>query len=201
MLGDVRTVQRSMSRAPSRHALRATANTELRSRSSPLHNGCRAGEAASMLACSHSALPLIAGPLAENGKKCMDLAAHDAPRCRRNSASERGIRRISWLRAADGLLFYLAPTIIFFIVAAIGLWRLPGDFWGMYGNDDGLWAAWNVRGILEWSRPFDLAPFNPLSGMGSRPSSIPPGSILRRWPSVCPCRGRSVISSPICVFR
>ena len=97
----------------------------------------------------------------------MDLAAHDAPRCRRNSASERGIRRIPWLRAANGLLFYLAPTIIFFIVAAIGLWRLPGDFWGMYGNDDGLWAAWNVRGILEWSRPFDLAPFNPLSGMGS----------------------------------
>jgi hypothetical protein len=95
----------------------------------------------------------------------MDLAAHDAPRCRRNSASERGIRRNSWLRVANGLVFYLAPTIIFFIVAAIGLWGLPGDFWGIYGNDDGLWVAWNVRGILEWSRPFDLAPFNPLSGM------------------------------------
>ena len=37
----------------------------------------------------------------------------------------------------------------------------------MYGNDDGIWAAWNLRGIFEWSRPFDLAPFNPLSGMGS----------------------------------
>jgi hypothetical protein len=69
--------------------------------------------------------------------------------------------------AAHGLLFYLAPTIIFFVVDAIGLWRLPGDFWGMYGNDDGIWAAWNLRGIFEWSRPFDLAPFNPLSGMGS----------------------------------
>src|SRR3954454_11367434 len=70
-------------------------------------------------------------------------------------------------RAAQALLFYLAPTIVFFIVDAIGLWRLPGDFWGMYGNDDGIWAAWNLRGIFEWSRPFDLAPFNPLSGMGS----------------------------------
>ena len=57
--------------------------------------------------------------------------------------------------------------MIFFIVDAIGLWRLPGDFWGMYGNDDGMWAAWNLRGIFEWSRLFDLAPFNPLSGMGS----------------------------------
>ena len=43
----------------------------------------------------------------------------------------------------------------------------PATFWGMYGNDDGIWAAWNLRGIFEWSRPFDLAPFNPLSGMGS----------------------------------
>jgi hypothetical protein len=68
---------------------------------------------------------------------------------------------------ARGLLFYLTPTIIFFAVEAIGLWRLPGDFWGMYGNDDGIWAAWNLHGIFEWSRPFDLAPFNPLSGMGS----------------------------------
>ena len=75
--------------------------------------------------------------------------------------------KIEFRGAARGLLFYLAPTIIFFVVAAIGLWRLPGDFWGMYGNDDGIWAAWNLRGIFEWSRPFDLAPFNPLSGMGS----------------------------------
>jgi hypothetical protein len=69
--------------------------------------------------------------------------------------------------AGRGLLFYLAPTIIFFAVDAIGLWHLPGDFWGMYGNDDGIWAAWNLRGIFQWSWPFDLAPFNPLSGMGS----------------------------------
>jgi thioredoxin-related protein len=30
---------------------------------------------------------------------------------------------------ARGMLFYLTPTIIFFSVEAIGLWRLPGDFW------------------------------------------------------------------------
>lgn len=80
----------------------------------------------------------------------------------------RALGHRTWLRnAVNGLFFYLAPTIIFFLVVAIGLWRLPGDFWGMYGNDDGMWAAWNLRGIFEWSRPFDLAPFNPLSGMGS----------------------------------
>ena len=68
---------------------------------------------------------------------------------------------------ASVLLVYVVPTLVFFLVDAIGLWRLPGDFWGMYGNTDGIWAAWNLRGILEWSRPFDLSPFNPLSGMGS----------------------------------
>jgi hypothetical protein len=65
------------------------------------------------------------------------------------------------------LFLYLIPTIAFFAVDAIGLWRLPSSLFGMYGSDDGMWAAWNLHGILEWSRPFDLAPFNPLSGMGS----------------------------------
>jgi hypothetical protein len=62
----------------------------------------------------------------------MDLAAHDAACGRRNNASERGIRRNSWHRAADGLLFYLAPTIIFFIVAALsgmGSTFLPNTPW------------------------------------------------------------------------
>src|SRR5262245_11555795 len=65
------------------------------------------------------------------------------------------------------LLFYLTPIIALFAVDATGLWRLPSEFFGMYGTEDGMWAAWNLRGIFEWSRPFDLAPFNPLSGMGS----------------------------------
>lgn len=68
---------------------------------------------------------------------------------------------------ASAILIYVVPTLVFFVVEAIGLWRLPGTFWGMYGNDDGIWAAWNLQGIFEWSVPFDLAPFNPLSGMGS----------------------------------
>ena len=68
---------------------------------------------------------------------------------------------------AGALLFYLGPTIVFFAFSAIGLWHLSGDILGMYDSDDGMWAAWNLRGIFEWSRPFDLAPFNPLSGMGS----------------------------------
>jgi hypothetical protein len=98
----------------------------------------------------------------------MDLAACDASGRGRGNGSEHTASRGRWPRAiARGCLLYLVPTIIFFVVDAIGLWRLPGDFWGMYGNDDGIWAAWNLRGIFAWSRPFDLAPFNPLSGMGS----------------------------------
>ena len=98
----------------------------------------------------------------------MDLAACDASGRGRGNGSEHTASRRRWPRdVAHGCLLYLVPTIIFFVVDAIGLWRLPGDFWGMYGNDDGIWAAWNLRGIFEWSRPFDLAPFNPLSGMGS----------------------------------
>jgi hypothetical protein len=87
-----------------------------------------------------------------------------------NLAEDEGsaVGRDTRLRAAaNGVLLYLVPTIVFFAVDATGLWHLPGYFWGMYGNDDGIWAAWNLRGILEWSRPTDLAPFNPLSGMGS----------------------------------
>lgn len=98
----------------------------------------------------------------------MDLAACDASGRGRGNGSEHSAGRRRWPRdLVRGCLLYLVPTIIFFVVDAIGLWRLPGDFWGMYGNDDGIWAAWNLRGIFEWSRPFDLAPFNPLSGMGS----------------------------------
>jgi hypothetical protein len=65
------------------------------------------------------------------------------------------------------VLIYVAPLLLLFVVEAVGLWRVPNQFVGMYANDDGFWAAWNVQGILEWGLPFDLAPFNPLSGMGS----------------------------------
>ena len=92
----------------------------------------------------------------------MQRIPHSVANVAEDSKSALGSRVAVW-----GVLFYLVPTIIFFVVYAIGLWRLPGDFSGMYGNDDGIWAAWNLRGIFEWSRPFDLAPFNPLSGMGS----------------------------------
>lgn len=88
---------------------------------------------------------------------------HVASRCADHAG--RALSRPRKTGAA--FLHYVLPTLVFFAVDAIGLWHLPGDFWGMYGNDDGIWAAWNLQGILEWSRPFDLAPFNPLSGMGS----------------------------------
>jgi hypothetical protein len=70
-------------------------------------------------------------------------------------------------KPARAIAIYVIPTLVFFLIDAVGLWHLPGTFWGMYGNDDGIWAAWNLSGIFEWSMPFDLSPFNPLSGMGS----------------------------------
>ena len=48
------------------------------------------------------------------------------------------------------------------------LWRMPNTFLGMYGNFDGYWAAWNLKGLMEWSSPIDMSPFNPLSGLGSQ---------------------------------
>jgi hypothetical protein len=57
--------------------------------------------------------------------------------------------------------------VTFYVVAMWGLWRIPNHYWGMYGNTDGMWAAWNATAIWRWSRWLDLSPFNPLSGMGS----------------------------------
>jgi hypothetical protein len=86
---------------------------------------------------------------------------------RKPRAWEQSDQPASARKPARAIVIYVVPTLVFFLVEAAGLWRLPGTFWGMYGNDDGIWAAWNLKGIFEWSVPFDLSPFNPLSGMGS----------------------------------
>jgi len=62
---------------------------------------------------------------------------------------------------------YILPLLLLLLVVARGLWRTPDDMFGMYANQDGMWAAWNIAAILEWGRFLDLSPFNPLSGMGS----------------------------------
>lgn len=69
--------------------------------------------------------------------------------------------------ALRGMVMYVIPFGVLYLVTMAGLWRLPNALWGMYGNTDGMWAAWNIEGILEWGAAFDLSPFNPLSGMGS----------------------------------
>jgi hypothetical protein len=61
----------------------------------------------------------------------------------------------------------LASSALLYAVVITGLWRLPPVLWGMYANADGQWAAWNARAIMNWGVPFDLSPFNPLSGTGS----------------------------------
>src|SRR6266850_4477144 len=69
-------------------------------------------------------------------------------------------RRRELLPHCVGLLAYYG-----FVIWA--LWRSPNNYWGMYGNTDGMWAAWTVEGILRWGYPFDFSPYNFFSGMGS----------------------------------
>ena len=63
---------------------------------------------------------------------------------------------------------YFAATTSMFAVTLWYLWRIPNNFYGMYGNIDGYWAAWNLKGLADWSAPVDMSPFNPLSGLGSQ---------------------------------
>jgi hypothetical protein len=66
-----------------------------------------------------------------------------------------------------GLLAYALPALLVFYVILSGLWLVPDSFVGMYGNFDGHWMSWSMRGILQWSRFFDFSPFSPLVGTGS----------------------------------
>lgn len=63
---------------------------------------------------------------------------------------------------------YLVATALMLAVTMWCLWRVPNTYFGMYGNFDGYWAAWNLKGLGEWSSPVDMSPFNPLSGLGSQ---------------------------------
>jgi len=65
------------------------------------------------------------------------------------------------------VLTYVLPAFAVFYVVLSGLWLVPDSFAGMYGNHDGHWASWYVRGILEWSEFLDFSPFSPLVGTGS----------------------------------
>lgn len=71
------------------------------------------------------------------------------------------------LRLLERLAIYVVPSFLLYTVVMWGLWHVPNDAWGMYGNIDGAWLAWNQRAILRWGRALDLSPFNPVSGMGS----------------------------------
>ncbi|HEY7664519.1 MAG TPA: hypothetical protein VH934_15475 [Xanthobacteraceae bacterium] len=65
------------------------------------------------------------------------------------------------------VLTYVLPGLVMLYVILSALWLVPDGFAGMYGNHDGHWASWSVRGILEWSRFLDFSPFSPLVGTGS----------------------------------
>lgn len=70
-------------------------------------------------------------------------------------------------QSIEKFVIYWLPAILLYAVIAWGLWHTPNVLNSMYANHDGMWAAWNTAGILEWGRFLDLSPFNPLSGMGS----------------------------------
>jgi hypothetical protein len=65
------------------------------------------------------------------------------------------------------IVIYFLPALAIFYVVLSCLWLVPDTLFGMYGNHDGQWASWNVRGILEWGRFLDFSPFSPLVGTGS----------------------------------
>ena len=73
-----------------------------------------------------------------------------------------------------------------------GLWLVPDNFAGMYGNHDGHWASWNARGILEWGGFLDFSPFSPLTGTGSLfLPNLPwlnPGALALAIPAPLPLR-------------
>jgi hypothetical protein len=90
------------------------------------------------------------------------------------------------------VLTYVLPGLAIFCVVLSGLWLVPDSFAGMYGNHDGHWASWYVRGILEWSGFLDFSPFSPLVGTGSLfAPNLPwlnPGALALMLPAPLPVR-------------
>jgi hypothetical protein len=102
-----------------------------------------------------------------------------------------------FLHPADAKLLrvaatYVLPALFVFYVILSGLWRMPDSFIGMYGNFDGHWMSWSIRGILEWSGFFDFSPFSPLVGTGSLFAPflpwLNPGALALAIPAPLPVR-------------
>ncbi|MCW4116990.1 hypothetical protein NPA31_018685 [Aurantimonas sp. MSK8Z-1] len=64
-------------------------------------------------------------------------------------------------------LIYVIPVLIAAYLLIKSFWITSDSMYGMYASQDGGWAAWNAKGILEWSTILDLSPFTPLVGTGS----------------------------------
>lgn len=91
-----------------------------------------------------------------------------------------------------GFVTYVLPALVVLCVVLAGLWVVPDNFAGMYGNYDGHWASWVSRGILEWGGFLDFSPLSPLSGTGS--PFLPylpwlnPGALVLAIPGPLPLR-------------
>ena len=95
-------------------------------------------------------------------------------------------------KISRAVVMYVLPALAVFYVILSALWLVPDTFAGMYGNHDGHWASWGVRGILEWSGFLDFSPFSPLEGTGSLfPPNLPwlnPGALALAIPASLPVR-------------
>jgi hypothetical protein len=89
-------------------------------------------------------------------------------------------------------LTYVLPALVLFYIVLSGLWLMPDDYAGMYGNHDGHWASWSVRGVMAWSGFLDFSPFSPLVGTGSLfAPNLPwlnPGALALALPAPLPVR-------------
>jgi hypothetical protein len=89
-------------------------------------------------------------------------------------------------------LTYVLPALAVSYVILSALWLVPDSFAGMYGNHDGHWASWGVRGIWQWSAALDFSPFSPLVGTGSLfAPNLPwlnPGALALAIPAPLPVR-------------
>jgi hypothetical protein len=87
---------------------------------------------------------------------------------------------------------YVGPALVVFYVILSGLWLVPDSYNGMYGNFDGHWMSWSMRGILQWSGFFDFSPLSPLVGTGSLFAPflpwLNPGALALAIPAPLPVR-------------
>lgn len=84
-------------------------------------------------------------------------------------------------------LLYFGSWVLLGWAVITGIAKIPNDVvGGGYSNIDGEWMRWNTEFILNYSKTFDVSPFNAFSGTGSiYPPNMPwfnPGALALSLP-------------------